>query len=155
MGQMFHSCQLEIRMRAVLRARLIVAIFVFMAGCGGTSVNVVSTVQFSPNPATLAGRVCTSEVQLISLSSSSVNVITLDALFRDSQGREAQLSFDVEALRDRFPTLTVPGAGTLSGTFEFDFSGTELQPPMVGTVVLIGEGSGITQFVGSLTCEEA
>ena len=137
-----------------MRIFLAVLLFLFL-GCGGDQLGTTtSSIEFSPNPAETSGNVCESEASVLSLSDRTVSLVALAAEFEGSQGRRVSFSRSAEELSQTFDSLILTGNSLVQATFTFDFSNSNLEFPVQGSVVLVGAGvSGVTHFVGLLRCE--
>ncbi|MFH1262661.1 MAG: hypothetical protein V1495_04355 [Pseudomonadota bacterium] len=125
------------------------------ASCGkGTSASGISSVTFSPNPATVASGICTSTATIAEISGHSMSLVSLEVFFTGADGAKTDFALDSIQLEAQFGSLTIPANGTVSGSLSFDLGSKGVKLPAAGTVVAIGTGRGgaVTDFIGSLSC---
>jgi hypothetical protein len=130
--------------------------FVLLWACGTDGGPQTGVVEFSPNPAPLAGGVCTSEARIVNITGRSSSLLALTARFTDASGGDVSFSYGVEELAALLPgqNVVLPAKGALVAPLSFDLGAAGLTSPAEGVVVMAGGGtSGVVQFVGSLRCE--
>lgn len=129
--------------------------FLNLLSCGsGSPASVLSSLEFSPNPAAVSDGLCVSTARITEIAGHSVSIISVEALFTDSAGQSARYVFDSDQLSLLLDSQSLPAHGVVNGSFSFDLGSEGLQTPSEGSVVAVGAGGEtVTHFVGTLRCE--